>query len=178
MVHSTERREHCSVAEPAPRRPASEEAAGLGLEWRPGGQLWVTRGAQLGAVEVRSCFPWSEPTRFISLRDSDSEEVAFVDDPAELDPESRCALETAMAEAGFVLEIEQIHEIEEEIEIRCWRVRTRQGERSFQTPRDEWPRDVPGGGMLIRDVAGDLFFIADPATLDRRSRRHLWAFVD
>jgi hypothetical protein len=30
----------------------------------------------------------------------------------------------------------------------------------FQTPRDEWPREVPGGGLLIRDVAGELYFIA------------------
>jgi hypothetical protein len=37
---------------------------------------------------------------------------------------------------------------------------------------------MPGGGLLIRDVAGDLFFIADPRTLDRRSQKLLWAYID
>jgi len=31
---------------------------------------------------------------------------------------------------------------------------------------------------LIRDVAGGLYHLADPAALDKRSRALLWAFVD
>jgi hypothetical protein len=38
--------------------------------------------------------------------------------------------------------------------------------------------DVPGGGIVIRDVAGDLYHVAEPEKLDRRSRTWLWAFVD
>jgi hypothetical protein len=34
------------------------------------------------------------------------------------------------------------------------------------------------GGLLIRDVAGDLYHLAEPAKLDKRSRELLWAFVD
>jgi hypothetical protein len=37
---------------------------------------------------------------------------------------------------------------------------------------------VPGGGLLIRDVAGDLYHVPDPSDLDRKSRELLWAFVD
>ncbi len=88
------------------------------------------------------------------------------------------SLEIALAEAGFVLEIEQLLAIDEEIEIRTWQVRTCTGERSFQTPRDEWPREVPGGGLIIRDVAGDLFYVPDPDALDSASQRLLWPFVD
>jgi hypothetical protein len=53
-----------------------------------------------------------------------------------------------------------------------------QGPRTFQTARDHWPRDLPGGGLLLRDVAGDLYMIADLAALDAASRAALWAFVD
>lgn len=182
MAIASERREHRTAVEPAPRpasrRPPVEEGTGLRLGRTPGGQLCATTGGRTVPVRVVRCFPWSEPARYVSLRDADEEEVALVPDPAELDEDSRIALEGALVEAGFVLQIEAIDDIEEEIEIRCWRVRTRQGERSFQTPRDEWPREVPGGGLLIRDVAGDLFHIADPDGLDRESQRHLWAFVD
>ena len=129
-------------------------------------------------MQVFRCFPWSDPGRFISLRDFDEEEVALVRQLSELDPGSRKTLEEGLAEAGFVLEVTKIHEIEEEIEIRAWRVGTVQGERSFQTPRDEWPREVPGGGLLVRDVAGDLYHIARPDELDKTSQRELWAFVD
>ena len=33
-------------------------------------------------------------------------------------------------------------------------------------------------GILIRDVASDLYLVPDPGALDRTSRRLLWAFVD
>ena len=130
------------------------------------------------AVRLRQCFPWSEPRRFLSLRNDSDEEIALVQDPAVLDEESRQALEVALAEAGFVLEVTRVVAIEEEVEIRHWTVETVHGPRTFQTHLDAWPRVLPTGGLLIRDVAGDLYRLADPATLDRRSRELLWAFVD
>ena len=150
----------------------------LSLEQRADGRLWAVRGDEERAVWVRRCFPWSEPGRYLSLRDGDEEEFALVRDPAELDAASREALETALALAGFVFEITRVLEIEEEVEIRRWRVETRQGARSFQTRLDDWPRTLPHGGLLIRDVTGDLYHLGRPAALDRNSRALLWAFVD
>src|SRR5205085_9319857 len=106
------------------------------------------------------------------------DEVALVDDPAELEPVSRAALERALAEAGFVLRVTRVHAIDEEVEIRHWVVETAQGPRTFQTHLDEWPQALPDGGLLIRDVAGDLYTLPAPADLDRRSRELLWAYVD
>ncbi len=68
--------------------------------------------------------------------------------------------------------------VEEEIEIRHWKVDTRQGERTFQTRLDDWPRILPGGGVLIRDVSGDLYHIPAPESLDRKSRELMYSFVD
>ena len=158
-------------------RRAGGAARSLQLERRHDGRLWALGHGEPRPVTVCRCFPWSEPTRYVSLRDDD-EEVALITDPGELDAKSRQALELALAEAGFMLEIEELLSIEEEIEIRSWKVRTFNGQRSFQTPRDEWPREVPGGGLIIRDVSGDLFYIRDPASMDERSQRLLWPFVD
>ena len=130
------------------------------------------------AVRLRQCFPWSEPDRHLSLRDNEDNEIALVRDPSDLDPESRDALERAVAEAGFVLEVTRVVSIEEEVEIRQWVVETRQGGRSFQTHLDDWPRALPSGGLLIRDVGGDLYRLAAPDEMDRKSRELLWAFVD
>jgi hypothetical protein len=142
------------------------------------GRLKALIGERTVTVKLRQCFPWSEPTRHISLRDNDDKEIALVEDPSSLDAESRQAFELAVAEAGFVLEVTRVLEIEEEIEIRQWTVDTKQGKRSFQTHLDDWPRVLPSGGLLIRDVAGDLYRLADPKGLDKKSRALLWAFVD
>jgi len=150
----------------------------LTLEWRADGSLWAMRGDEECAVSVRRSFPWTEPTRHLSLRDADEEEFALVKDPAELDARSRAALEQALAVAGFVFEITRVLEIDEEVEIRRWRVETRQGPRTFQTRLDDWPRTLPHGGLLIRDLAGDLYHLEAPDRLDRKSRELLWAFVD
>jgi len=151
---------------------------GQPLERRADGSLWAGHGAEARPVIVRRCFPWSEPGRYVSLRDDDHHEVALVRDPSELDASSRRALEDALAEAGFLLQVTRVFEVEEEVEIRHWRVDTRQGPRSFQTRLDDWPRALPGGGFLIRDVAGDLYHLASPKAMDQKSRELLWAFVD
>jgi hypothetical protein len=95
-----------------------------------------------------------------------------------LDAGSRLVLESALALAGFVFEVTQVHSLEEEIEIRDWKVETRQGSRTFQTRLDDWPRVLPGGGILIRDVAGDLYHVPAPEQLDWKSRELMYAFVD
>ena len=160
------------ILSPAERR---EEIA---LERAPDGRLLVITTGGPVAVRLRQCFPWSEPHRHLSLRDDRDREIALVADPALLDPDSRQAMELALAEAGFVLEVTRVVSVEEEVEIRQWSVETKQGPRNFQTHLDDWPRVLPKGGLLIRDVAGDLYRIPDPKTLDRTSRELLWAFVD
>ena len=150
----------------------------LKLERRVDGQVWALRNGDARPVHVYRCFPWSEPGRFVSLRDTEEQELAMVFEPAELDPDSRRVLEGALAEAGFVLEVTAIQHVEDEVEIRTWRVDTRHGPRTFQTRLDDWPRDVPGGGLLIRDVAGDLYHVPDPSALDSASRALLWAYSD
>jgi len=162
----------------AVRQPSAERDTALTLEHRSDGQLWAIQGENEVAVRVRRAFPWSEPGRFLSLRDHEDKEVALVADPAKLDRDSRAALERALVQAGFVFEVTAVLAINEEVEIRTWRVQTRQGPRSFQTRLDDWPRSLPEGGLLIRDVAGDLYRLRHPARLDRASRELLWAFID
>ena len=155
-----------------------ETTAALELRSAGDGRLVAVIDGKAVPVRLRQCFPWSEPDRHLSLRDDDDEEVALVDDPAALPPESRRALERAVAEAGFVLDVVRVLAIDEEVEIRQWTVETTRGRRSFQTHLDDWPRVLPLGGLLIRDVAGDLYRLADPRRMDDRSRELLWAFVD
>ena len=118
-----------------------------------GGRLIAIVDGEAVPVRLRQCFPWSEPHRHLSLRDDDDEEVALIEDPASLPMESRLALEQALAEAGFVLEVTRVLSIEEEVEIRQWKVETKHGVRSFQTHLDDWPRALPRGRPLSPGVA-------------------------
>lgn len=158
--------------------PVTEPEEIVALRRADNGQLMLQRPGGEIPVTVCRCFPWSKPTCFISLRDDEDKEVALVRELEELDDDSRAPLQLALAEIGFLFEIEQIDSIEEEFEIRTWNVRTKQGPRSFQTARDHWPLEEPNGGLIIHDVAGDIFHIARPSQLDERSRKILWAFVD
>ena len=153
-------------------------ASELTIERRPDGRLVAAKEGEGRAVTVRQAFPWSEPGRFLSLRDDDEEEFALVEAVDELDAASRQVLEEALVVAGFVLTITRVIDIQEEVEVRHWQVETRQGPRTFQTRLDDWPRVLPLGGLLIRDVVGDLYHVADPGSLDAESRGLLWAFVD
>jgi hypothetical protein len=143
-----------------------------------GGRLLVFIDGVSTPVRLQQCFPWSAPHEFLSLRDSGDRELALVERPSALDESSRCALERALAAAGFVFDVTRVVSIDEEVEIRHWTVETTSGRRAFQTHLDDWPRVLPDGALLIRDVAGDLYRLSAPAALDRHSRELLWAFVD
>jgi hypothetical protein len=158
--------------------PGSDLHSGPALRRGAGGRLTMLVEGTPRSVKVRQCFPWSEPHRHFSLRNDDDDELALIEDPGDLDDESRRALEDALAEAGFVFAVTRVVDIDEEIEIRNWLVETKQGGRRFQTHLDDWPRELPGGGLLVRDVAGDLYHLVDPKGMDKGSRDLLWSFVD
>ena len=57
-------------------------------------------------------------------------------------------------------------------------MRTKAGPRTFETRLGSWPRKLEGGGVLIQDVAEDLYHIRDTTALDEASQKLLWAYSD
>ncbi len=133
-----------------------------------------------GSIPVRpvACFPWSEPNNYISLRNEAGAEVGFIHSAAELDHCSRAALEITLRQTRFVFEVTGIEQVEDEFELRTWSVKTHQGPRSFQTKLYEWHRKLENGGVIIRDLSGDLYQIKDPTALDPASQKLVWAFME
>lgn len=130
------------------------------------------------AVTPVRCFPWSDSTCFISLRDAENNELWLVEQLNDLATSSQHALLDALQIVGFLLEVKSVVSIEEDFEIRAWKVITTCGPRSFQTERDSWPSAAPGGGHMIQDVAGDVFFIPPLNALDPNTQKLLWPYVD
>ena len=142
------------------------------------GQLQVISGGKTTAVRVQPCFPLSEPNRFFSLLDCEGNEVGMVENPADLDAAAREILEAALADAAFTIKVKAIESIENDIDLRIWKVVTAAGSRTFETRLGSWPRKLEDGGVLIQDVAEDLYHIEDVNALDTKSRQLLWAFSD
>lgn len=140
-------------------------------------QLWLQHAEQVARVRPVRCFPWSFPDGFISLRQDDGGEALFVEEMAELDPESANALSAALRGGEFVFEVLRVESIAEELETRVWHTLTSGGKRTFQTKVDEWPRESPSGGYLVRDLAGDSFLLPRLDAADKETRRWLWAYV-
>ena len=148
------------------------------LERRADGKLWFVRNGAASPCDIVRCFPWTEPGRFLSLRDVNGVELAFVCELGELDAGSQKALGPGLARAGFVLEVVAVLAVEDDFELRSFVVETKNGERRFQAPLDAWPRLLEDGGLVLEDVYGDLYRIAEPSKLDPRSLELMRPFID
>jgi hypothetical protein len=163
------------------KTPAINASAAIPFRLRrdDDGTVWFQRGDEKEIrVNLHLCFPWSAPGRYLSLRDENKNELALVEDPAMLDDASSAALKALADDTRFVFTINEIESADPDFELRVWKVTTKEGKRRFQTKLDDWPRPLPDGSLLIRDIAGDLYRVADPESLDPKSRRILWAFMD
>ena len=135
-------------------------------------------GSEPQIVQARYCFPWSSPKHFITLRNLEGEEVQLIEDLNTLPDPIHQAIESSINNSAFVFIVEKILKLETEFEIRNWLVETKQGEIKFQMKIDDWPRETPEGGLLFRDVSGDLYLIPQPHQLDAKSKKLIWGFLD
>ena len=148
------------------------------LQLSPSGQLQVIVDDKPVDARVQPCFPLSDPGAYYSILDDDGSELALIKSAADLEPGSRAALAAALPDAAFTIGVTAIDSIETDIDLRIWKVQTKAGPRSFETRLGSWPRKLDGGGVLIQDVAEDLYHIPDTADLDEKSLQLLWAYSD
>ncbi len=116
---------------------------------------------------VQRAFPLNAPTKFIVLQNSDGREIGIVRDMADLDPDSRKALETALEQAYFMPRILKINRVFSHFHVPTWDVETDRGHRVFEIPSSR--RDVRVIGearVLLRDADGNRYEIADYRRLD------------
>ncbi len=129
-------------------------------------------------LRVVCCFPWSHPRELISLRDDKGKELLLVERLDELEPAPRKLLEEELARSFFIPRITEIFEVHRQAELFLWRVDTTAGPRNFLTTRDEPPRNLTDGRVLIKDVSNDLYLIEDPKALSQKSWKLLWMYLD
>ncbi|MBT3583758.1 MAG: DUF1854 domain-containing protein [Halobacteriovoraceae bacterium] len=142
-------------------------------------QLYFKKGKDQTETEVsvKPCFPWTQPEHFLSLRDDDDNEVFLIEDLQALDFNAIEAVRHSMRPAQFILEINRINSIEEDVELRIFDVETVQGSRIFHTKLEDWPTLLDDGSILIEDLSGDTFKVEGLQRLDQRSQKILSTYV-
>ncbi len=159
-----------------PKTPAETPGPAPVIRSGEDGRLLMSQRTGDIPAAIRPCFPWSYPRRFLSVRDDKGNELALIQNLEDLDETSRQAVETALKNARFTFDILAIDNIERDFELRVWKVRTRQGPRTFLIKLDDWPRELDDGSLVIRDLSGDSFRIAAPDALDKRSASLLYPY--
>lgn len=125
-------------------------------------------------VRVVRAFPFSDPARFIGLLDGADKVIGLVEDPRELEDDSRALAEEALARHYFIPTIQRVVSLTEQYGVVYLDVETDRGPREFVAKglRDAIA-DLGEGELLISDVDGNRYRIADWRQLDVRSRRFL-----
>lgn len=137
-------------------------------------------GKQYARVAVHRCFPFSDPTRYISIREpeNDGREIGLIRDLQDLDKETRTMLEEQMALRYFTPLIQRIRDIKEEYGYSYWEVVTDKGACRF-TVRMGTGNVYPIGPnrYLVNDLDGNRFEIPDLYKLTPREIKKLDLFI-
>ena len=135
-------------------------------------------GMQEEPVQLACCFPWSHPSKYVSLRDDKGAELLLLESLDDLDAKVRALIEEELAYRDFLPRVTRIDAITDNTELFHWEVETTAGHRSFLTLRHERPRQLDNGDVLIRDIYNDLYIVARAEEMDAKSMKLLWVYLD
>jgi hypothetical protein len=129
-----------------------------------------------GVAPVRA-FPIQAPDQGISLVLHDGQEVAWIDDLADLPPAIRSLVQDELEGREFMPEILHIVRVSSYATPCAWQVRTDRGDAEFVLKGEEDIRRIGAASLLVADNHGIHFLIRDMFTIDRHSRRILDRFL-
>ena len=124
-------------------------------------------------VRVRRSFPWSNPRQFISIRNSEGKELLLIENLDDLPPDTRRAVEEAIADASFIPTIRRIDDIDIRFGHQEWRVQTDRGPAEFRVQEREDIRFLGDGRFSVKDADGNVYELPRLDQLDDYSRRKL-----
>ncbi|MHB1354801.1 MAG: DUF1854 domain-containing protein [Anaerolineae bacterium] len=144
--------------------------------------LTMTDGRRFPRVVLRSCFPVSQHTLLLSVRDATAEEqpeIGIIDDWMALKEGSLRAVTEEMTLHYFVPQITKITKVKKEFGFIYWTVDTDKGPKDF-VMRDSvvhYAREVARDRWLIIDVNQARYEIPDVEQMDARSRKLVHSYL-
>ena len=154
-----------------PKKMHIFRAAGVTRMTLEGDRSWVR-------ISMARAFPLSDPDHYIGFLDGAGKDVGLLQDPSQLDHESRRILEEELEKRYFVPIVERVLSVKEEFGTIYWRVETDRGEKEIvvRNMRDNI-QELSSSRLIITDVDGNRFEFPDYTKLDNKSigiiMRHL-----
>jgi hypothetical protein len=134
-------------------------------------------GKEYVGVEPVRMFPISDARGWVSLCEPGGHELAAIEDPSKLSPESRAVLEKEMTRREFIPQIEHIVLINADLTPAQWIVETDRGKVEFLVNSEEDIRMLGPDRVLIVDVNDVRYLIPDVRNLDRATQRILERYL-
>ena len=120
-------------------------------------------------VEPVRSFPLSETVRFITLLDSERNEIGIVEDARKLAPQSRDVLIEELEQRYFMPKITKINSLDGQFGVTQWDVETTQGDVQFGMRTRYDIVTLGNGRVLIKDADGNRYEIENYNKLDQKS---------
>ena len=143
------------------------------------GRLLLKQPGEADVVDVRlrRAMPWSNPDRFVSIRNAEGKEVRMVEDLAALPPDLRRTIDQWLAGASFVPKITRVDDVDVRFGYQQWRVQTDRGPVEFRVQEREDIRFLPDGRFRVKDADGNVYELPAITALDEHSRRAVASLI-
>lgn len=129
-----------------------------------------------GVSPVRA-FPIQAPDQGISLVLHNGQEVAWIDDIADLPPDVRALVADELEGREFMPEISHVASVSSFATPCTWYVKTDRGDTEFVLKGEEDIRRIGPSSLLVADSHGIQFLIRDMFGIDKHTRRILDRFL-
>ena len=118
-----------------------------------------------------SLFPLSEDNKNIVILDEKQQEVFYIDDLQQLEPQLANDIQVALLRNRFILKLLKIHKVSSLRPPAEWKVLTDRGESSLVFSSEEAIRRLPEDAALIQDSQGIRYLVTKISSLDSSSRK-------
>ena len=152
------------------------DSQALHLFYDPPGtlRLTVAEDHSYPSVKLYQASPLSRPGRYVSLQNGKGAEIIMVENLQDFPEESRPVVEEEIRRRYLTARIQAVKNIKTEFGVTYWKVATDKGERDFVVQSlSESCVWLSERHILVIDVDGNRFEIADSAALDETSRAEL-----
>ena len=124
-----------------------------------------------------SLFPLSEDNKNIVLLDEKQQEVFYIDDLQQLEPQLANDIQVALLRNRFILKLLKIHKVSSLRPPAEWKVLTDRGESSLVFSSEESIRRLPEDAALIQDSQGIRYLVTKISSLDSSSRKVIEYYI-
>lgn len=112
-------------------------------------------------IAVHRCFPFTDPDRFLSIRDQDGNELGIIRALSDLPEETQELLRRQMALRYFLPKILKVHSVKEEYGYSYWDVITDKGACRFTASSHNAVAKLSETRLIIQDIHGNRYEIED-----------------